>query len=134
MFTCIKSLNRFNLTHNNCIIFSIFLYFKYSFLLISFIYKFVHAYLQSCQKSTLNHFIKLSAVAYKRVAYKKIYYNQRRPPKLSFQQKRNILRRTKHFQEDIGNYYVKMSNGKSRCSTILQQGYRSQSSAKDWPT
>ena len=43
MFTCIKSLNRYNLRHNNCVIFSIFLYFKYSFLLNSFIYKFVHA-------------------------------------------------------------------------------------------
>ena len=29
--------------HNNCVIFSIFLYFKYSFLSNSFIYKFVHA-------------------------------------------------------------------------------------------
>ena len=42
-FTCIKSLNRYNLRHNNCVIFSIFLYFKYSFLSNSFIYKFVHA-------------------------------------------------------------------------------------------
>ena len=42
-FTCMKSLNRYNLRHNNCVIFSIFLYFKYSFLSNSFIYKFVHA-------------------------------------------------------------------------------------------
>ena len=38
-----KSLNRYNLRHNNYVIFSIFLYFKYSFLSNSFIYKFVHA-------------------------------------------------------------------------------------------
>ena len=37
MFTCIKSLNRYNLRH------STFLYFKYTFLSSSFIYKFVHA-------------------------------------------------------------------------------------------
>ena len=43
MFTCIKSLNQYNLRDNNCIIFSIFLYFEYSFLLNSFIYKFIHA-------------------------------------------------------------------------------------------
>ena len=42
-FTSIKSLNRYNLRHNNCAIFSIFPYFKYSFLSNSFIYKFVHA-------------------------------------------------------------------------------------------
>ena len=40
-FTCIKSL--YNLRHNNCVIFSIFLYFKYSFLSNSLVYKFVHA-------------------------------------------------------------------------------------------
>ena len=43
VFTCIKSLNWYNLRHNNWVIFSIFLYFKYSFLSKSFIYKFVHA-------------------------------------------------------------------------------------------
>ena len=43
VFTCIKSLNWYNLRHNNWAIFSIFLYFKYSFLSKSFIYKFVHA-------------------------------------------------------------------------------------------
>ena len=42
-FTCIKSCNRYNLRHNNCVIFSIFAYFKYRFLSNSFIYKFVHA-------------------------------------------------------------------------------------------
>ena len=42
-FTCVKSLNRYNLRHNNCVIFSTFLYFKYSFLSNSFIYKFVQA-------------------------------------------------------------------------------------------
>ena len=42
-FACIKSLNRYNLRHNSCVIFSIFLCFKYSFLSNSFIYKFVHA-------------------------------------------------------------------------------------------
>ena len=70
-------------TKSNNVIFSTFLYFKYSFLSISFIYKFVHAiiflfieeklsvaYLQSCQKSTSTGVIKSSAVAYKRVAYK----------------------------------------------------------------
>ena len=84
MFTCIKSLNRYNLTHNNRIIFSIFLYFKYSFLSNSFIYKFVRAIifisyqLLICRVAKnlpvlqlLNHFIKSSTVAYKRVAYKK---------------------------------------------------------------
>ena len=43
MFTCTKSLNGYNLRHNNCILFSIFLYFKYRFLLNSFVYKSVHA-------------------------------------------------------------------------------------------
>ena len=43
VFTCIKSLNWYNLRHNNWVIFSIFLYSKYSFLSKSFIYKFVHA-------------------------------------------------------------------------------------------
>ena len=43
VFTCIKSLNWYNLRHNNWVIFSIFLYLKYSFLSKSFIYKFVHA-------------------------------------------------------------------------------------------
>ena len=83
-FTSIKSLNRYNLRHNNCIIFSIFLYFKYSFLSNSFIYKFVRAIifisyqLLICRVAKnlpvlqlLNHFIKSSTVAYKRVAYKK---------------------------------------------------------------
>ena len=74
-FTCIKSLNRYNLRHNNCVIFSIFLYFKYSFL-------FVHwkkSYqLLICRVAKnlpvlelLTHFIKSSTIAYKRVAYKK---------------------------------------------------------------
>ena len=89
MLTCIKSLNQYNLRHNNCIIFSIFAYFEYSFLSISFIYKFVHAIIFlfikrkaiSCLSvelpknlpvlELLNHFIKLSTDAYKRVAYKK---------------------------------------------------------------
>ena len=89
MFTCIKSLNRYNLRHNNCVIFSIFLYFKYSFLSNSFIYKFVHAIIFSliekksyqlliCRVAKnlsvvelLNNFIKSSTVAYKRVTYKK---------------------------------------------------------------
>ena len=82
-----KRLNRYNLRHNNCAIFSEFLYFKYSFLSNSFIYKFVHAIIFlfikrkafSClsvdlPKSVLellNHFIKSSTVASKRVAYKK---------------------------------------------------------------
>ena len=82
--TRIKSLNRCNLRHNNCVILSIFLYFKYSFLSNSFIYKFVRAIifisyqLLICRVAKnlpvlqlLNHFIKSSTVAYKRVAYKK---------------------------------------------------------------
>ena len=32
---------------------------------------------------------------------------QGRPPKLSVQQKRNILRQTKHLQEEMGNFFVK---------------------------
>ena len=91
MFTCIKSLNRYNLRHNYCIIFSIFLYFKY----IQFSFEFIHLQICTCynlfahrKKSyqllicrvaknlpvlgLLNHFIKSSTVAYKRVAYKKI--------------------------------------------------------------
>ena len=82
-----KSLNRYNLRHNNCIIFSTFPYFKYSFLSNSFIYKFVLAIIFllierkaiSCLSvelpknvpllELLNHFIKSSTVAYKRVAY-----------------------------------------------------------------
>ena len=91
--TCIKSLNRYNLRHNNCIIFSIFLYFRNSFLSNSFIYKFVHSIIFlfierkaiSCLSvvaknlpalELLNHFIKSSTVAYKRVAYKQnLVYN-----------------------------------------------------------
>ena len=90
MFTCIKSLNRYNLRHNNCIIFSIFLYFKYT----QFSFEFIH--LQICTRynlfvhrkksyqllicrvaknlpvlGLLNHFIKSSSTADKRVAYKK---------------------------------------------------------------
>ena len=82
-FTCIKSLNRYDLRHNNCVIFSVFLYFKYSFLLNSFIYKFVHFNLFVHRKKSyhllifrvakilpvlelLNHFIKSSTVAYKK--------------------------------------------------------------------
>ena len=33
--------------------------------------------------------------------------NQRRPPKLSFQQNKNILRQTKRLWEEMGNFYVK---------------------------
>ena len=82
MFTCSKGLNRYNFRHNNCIIFSIFLYFKYSFLSNSFVYKFVHAIIFlfierkaiSCLSAVaknlpvlelLNRFIKSSTVAYK---------------------------------------------------------------------
>ena len=79
-FTCIKSLNRYNLRHNNCVIFSIFLYFKYSFFSNSFICKFVHICTQSIIYQLLicrvaknlpvlelpNHFIKSSTVAYKK--------------------------------------------------------------------
>ena len=91
MFTFIKSLNQYNLKHNNCIMLSISLYFKYSFLSNSFICKFVYICYNLCvyQKKSyqllicrvaknlpvlelLNYFIKLSTVAYKRVAYKKI--------------------------------------------------------------
>ena len=82
-----KSIIRYKLSHNNCAIFSVFLYFKYSFLSNSSIYKFVQAIIFlfikrkafSClsvelPKSVLellNQFIKSSTVAYKRVAYKK---------------------------------------------------------------
>ena len=93
-FTSIKSLNRYNLRHNNCVIFSVFLYFKYSFLWNSFIYKFVHTNLFVHRKKSyqllicrvaktlsvlevLNHFIKSSSLAYKRVAYQKnLVYSQ----------------------------------------------------------
>ena len=44
--------------------------------------------------------------------------NQRRPQKLSVQQNRNILRQTKYLQEEMGNFFVKKSNGKSRYYTI----------------
>ena len=75
--------------HNNCVILSIFLYFKYSFLSNSFIYKFVHTIIFLFIKTKsyqlliwrvtknlpalelLNHFIKSSTVAYTWVAYKK---------------------------------------------------------------
>ena len=89
MFTCIKSLNRYNLKHNNCIIFSIFLYFKYSFLSNSFIYRFVHTIIFLFIKRKAISYLSVelpkiyqywscliilqsSTVAYKRVAYKKI--------------------------------------------------------------
>ena len=81
--TCLKTLSRYNLRYNNCVIFSVFLYFKYSFL-------FVHwkkSYqLLICRVAKnlpvlklLNHFIKPSTVAYKRVAYKRnlVYYNSK---------------------------------------------------------
>ena len=73
--------------HNNCAIFSVFLYFKYSFLSNSFIYKFVLAIILlfierkaiSCLSVELpkisqywSCLIIYSTVAYKRVAYKKI--------------------------------------------------------------
>ena len=44
--------------------------------------------------------------------------NQGRPPKLSVRQKRNILQQTKRLREEMGNIFVKKSNGKSRYSTI----------------
>ena len=85
-FTCIKSLNRYNLRHNNCAIFSIFLYFKYSFLsnlqictrYNLFVYRKKNYQLLICRVAKnlpvlelLNHFIKSSTVACKRVAYNK---------------------------------------------------------------
>ena len=80
-FTYIKSLNRYNLRHNNCVIFSIFVYFKYSFLCTRynlFVHRKKSYQLLICKVAKnlpvlelLNHFIKSSTVAYKRVAYKK---------------------------------------------------------------
>ena len=94
-FTCIKSLNRYSLRHNNCVIFSIFLYFNIVFFRIHLqictrYYLFVHRkksyQLLICRVAKnlpilelLNHFIKPSTVAYKRVAYKKnlVYLSRR---------------------------------------------------------
>ena len=65
---------------NNCIIFFIFLFFKYSFLSNSFVYKFLHAIIFlfieskaiSCLSVELPKIYQYwSTVAYKRVAYKK---------------------------------------------------------------
>ena len=64
-FACIKSLNRYNLRHNSCVIFSIFLCFKYSFLSNSFIYKFIH--------SIIFLLIERKATSYLSVELSKIY-------------------------------------------------------------
>ena len=47
--------------------------------------------------------------------------NQGKPPKLSVWQKRNILRQTKRLREEMRNFLVKISNGKSIQASIIEE-------------